>query len=245
MCASPLPDAAAPMRHPLKAVLFDLDGTLLDIDLGAFLRDYFSALGEMVAEHFPGREVLPAILTATEAMQAPHPGSSNQKVFARRFEELTGIDIEADGEVFDRFYAERFPALGAAYGPHAGARDAVLAAGRLGLSVVVATQPIFPRAAIEHRLAWAGLGDLGLGAITTYEVMHACKPLPDYFREAAAMAGARPVECIMVGDDRSLDMPASDVGMRTFYVGTEPDVHADWRGDLTALTEALPALVEG
>jgi FMN phosphatase YigB (HAD superfamily) len=245
MCASPLPDAAAPMRQPVKAVLFDLDGTLLDIDLGAFLRDYFGALGETVAEHFPGREVLPAILTATEAMQAPHTGSSNQEVFARRFEELTGIDIEADGEVFDRFYAERFPALGAAYGPHAGARDAVLAARRLGLSVVVATQPIFPRAAIEHRLAWAGLGDLGLGVITTYEVMHACKPLPDYFREAAAMAGARPVECIMVGDDRSLDMPASDVGMRTFYVGTEPDVHADWRGDLTALTEALPALAEG
>jgi FMN phosphatase YigB (HAD superfamily) len=233
------------MRQQVKAVLFDLDGTLLDIDLGTFLRDYFGALGEVVAEHFPGRAVLPAILTATEAMQAPHPGSSNRAVFGRRFEDLTGIDIEADGDVFDRFYAERFPALGAAYGPHAGAREAVLAARRLGLSAVVATQPIFPRAAIEHRLAWAGLGDLGLDVITSYEVMHACKPLPDYFREAAAMSGARPAECVMVGDDRVLDMPASDVGMRTFYVGTEPDVHADWRGDLRAFTEALPALAEG
>jgi FMN phosphatase YigB (HAD superfamily) len=232
------------MRQPVKAVLFDLDGTLLDIDLGAFLRDYFGALGEVVAEHFPGRDVLPAILTATEAMQAPHLGSSNRDVFARRFAELTGIDIEADGEVFDRFYAERFPALGAAYGPHDGARDAILAVRRLGLSVVVATQPIFPRAAIEHRLAWAGLGDLDLGVLTTYEVMHACKPLPEYFREAAAMAGVLPAECIMVGDDRALDMPAADVGMRTFYVGSEPDVHADWHGDLTAFIDALPALSE-
>jgi FMN phosphatase YigB (HAD superfamily) len=232
------------MRRPVKAVLFDLDGTLLDIDLSAFLRDYFGALGDVVA-HFPGREVLPAILAATEAMQAPHPGSTNQEVFGARFNQLTGIDMDADAEVFDRFYAETFPALGAAYGPHEGAREAVLAARRAGLSVVVATQPIFPRAAIKHRIAWAGLDDLDLDVLTTYEVMHACKPLPDFFREAAAMAGAQPAECIMVGDDRVLDMPAADVGMRTFYVGTEPDVHADWHGGLTAFTEALPALAEG
>jgi FMN phosphatase YigB (HAD superfamily) len=232
------------MSRPLRAVLFDLDGTLLDIDLGTFLRDYFRALGGVAEEHFPGRDVLPGILAATEAMQLPHPGRTNRDVFAERFAELTGVDMDADGEVFDRFYEERFPALGAAYGPREGAREAVLAARGLGLAVVVATQPIFPRAAIEHRLAWAGLDDLGLDDLTTYEVMHACKPLPDYYREAAAMVGAQPADCIMVGDDRSLDMPAADIGMRTFYVGSEPDVHADWRGDLHAFTRALPALAE-
>jgi FMN phosphatase YigB (HAD superfamily) len=233
------------MRAPLRAVLFDLDGTLLDIDLNAFLRDYFGALGEVVARHFPDREVLPAILDATEAMQLPHPGRTNREVFAERFRGSTGIDLDESSDVFDRFYAERFPGLGASYGPRDGARDALLTARRLGLGIVVATQPIFPRAAIEHRLAWAGLDDLGIDALTTYEVMHACKPLPDFFREAASMAGAQPAECIMVGDDRALDMPAADVGMRTFYVGAEPGVHADWHGDLVALTEALPALAQG
>jgi FMN phosphatase YigB (HAD superfamily) len=233
------------MDQPVLAVLFDLDGTLLDIDLSAFLRDYFRALGEMTAEYFPGRDVLPAILAATEEMQRPHPGITNRDVFAQRFGELTAIDLDREAGVFDRFYAERFPGLGAAYGPCVGAREAILAARELGLRVVVATQPIFPRAAILHRLAWAGLDDLGLETITTYEVMHACKPLPDYFREAAAMAETEPARCIMVGDDRTLDMPAADVGMRTFYTGREDRVHADWHGDLAALAQALPALAEG
>jgi FMN phosphatase YigB (HAD superfamily) len=232
------------MSEPVRAVLFDLDGTLLDIDLRVFLRDYFRALGEATAEHFAGRDVMPDILSATEAMQASHPGRTNRDVFAEHFRRTTGIDLDESSEVFDRFYAERFPGLGASYGPHDGARDALLTARRLGLRIVVATQPIFPRAAIEHRLAWAGLDDLGLDVLTTYEVMHACKPLPDYFREAATMADARPAQCIMVGDDRTLDMPAGDVGMRTFYTGTEPNVHADWHGGLSALAEALPSLAE-
>ncbi len=33
------------------------------------------------------------------------------------------------------------------------------------------------------------------------------------------MLGVAPATCLMVGDDRALDMPAADLGMRTFYVG--------------------------
>jgi len=45
-----------------------------------------------------------------------------------------------------------------------------------------------------------------------------------------------------VGDDRAMDMPAATVGMRTFYVGSDPGAPADHRGtmaDLTALLQRL------
>jgi FMN phosphatase YigB (HAD superfamily) len=79
--------------------------------------------------------------------------------------------------------------------------------------------------------------------VTTYEHMEACKPDPAYFRQTARLLGVAPADCMMVGDDRSLDMPAADIGMATYYVGCDPDAVADYRGDLDALAELLPRLI--
>jgi HAD superfamily hydrolase (TIGR01549 family) len=114
----------------------------------------------------------------------------------------------------------------------------------LGLKVAIATNPIFPQSAQRTRLAWAGLDDLDLPVVTSYEHLHACKPDPAYFMETAELIGADPPECVMVGDDRSLDLAAADVGMRTFYVGPDPRARADWRGDLVDLAALLPRLVD-
>jgi FMN phosphatase YigB (HAD superfamily) len=229
----------------VRAILFDLDGTLLDIDIDSFLRTYFGALGASTQDRYPGVDVLGAILASTALMQSSHQQMTNREAFNADFLDRTGIDLDASehSRVFEDFYRQVFPTLGKDFGPAKGARRAVTTALELGLRVVVATQPIFPRAAIEHRLAWAGLTDLGLRDLTTYECMHSCKPQPEYFREAAAMAGHSPSDCLMVGDDRTLDMPAADTGMRTFYVGGGSAASADWSGDLDDLADLLPRLV--
>jgi FMN phosphatase YigB (HAD superfamily) len=107
--------------------------------------------------------------------------------------------------------------------------------------VAVATQPIFPLVAIEHRLKWAGLGDVSFDAITTYEVMEACKPQVGYFLQTCSMIGCAPGDCVMVGDDADADMPAGALGITTIYVGkgTAPADHAGSLGDVPALLEQL------
>jgi FMN phosphatase YigB (HAD superfamily) len=231
----------------VQGILFDLDGTLLDIDIGSFLDRYFSALARAMAPLTDGeeslREAMKALNVATHAMMLPHPGRTNQDVFTEEFRALTGIDIDENADVFSRFYAEEFPLLGDGYGPAPGAREAVETALSLGLKVAVATNPIFPLAAVEHRMVWATLSDLPVHTITTYETMHACKPLPAYFVETAERIGAAPERCLMVGDDQELDLPAAATGMKTYYVGPEPEVDADFTGDLHGLVEALPRLV--
>lgn len=233
----------------LRGVLFDLDGTLLDISLGAFFREYFAALGPVVAEALGnGEDVLAgldAVLGATEAMSLPHPDRTNQAVFNERFHELTGadLDLEEYAVVFERFYANVFPSLRGAFGPLPGARRAVETALDLGLRVAIATNPIFPRSAIQERMRWANVHDLPVHVVTSYETMHAAKPHPAYFLETAAMLGVSPFEAVMVGDDRVLDMTASDVGMRTFYVGRDDAPAFDWTGTLDDLTELLPRIV--
>jgi FMN phosphatase YigB (HAD superfamily) len=226
----------------LRGVLFDLDGTLLDLDLSAFLRRYFAALGAAASPHFPGVPFMAAVLESTSAMQRPHEGRTNKDVFDDDFRALTGIDLAQRGDVLDDFYRDVFPTLGGGYGPAAGAREAVVTARDLGLKVAVATQPIFPAAAIMHRLAWAGLADVAFDAVTTYETMRACKPLPAYFEQTASMIGCAPGECLMVGDDRAMDLPAAAVGMRTFYVGSDADACADHRGTMADLAALLRRL---
>ena len=234
----------------LRGVLFDLDGTLLDIDLSSFFRVYFAALGPVIAEIIgAGEDVLPgldALASSTDQMTFAHPGLTNREAFNRYFELQTGVDLSAAEhvETLDSFYGEVFPGLRGAYGPTAGGREALQTALDLGLCVAIATHPIFPRAAIDARMRWAGVRDLPVHVVTSYENMHATKPDPGYFAETAALLGVDPQEALMVGDDRQLDLAAADIGMRTFYVGDDPEAVSDWRGSLHDLARLLPRLVE-
>ena len=232
----------------LKGVLFDLDGTLLDIDLDVFLRDYFAALGPVVAEVMGAgahaNTALDAVMESTEAMMLAHPGRTNQAVFNETFRRLTHTDLDLNEFAlpFERFYSDVFPTLRGAMVPRRGAREAVVAALAAGLRVAIATNPIFPLSAIRERMRWACVDDLEVHAITSYEVMQATKPLPSYYVQTAEMLGVDPIDCLMVGDDRTLDMAAADVGMRTFYVGESPAPTADYCGSTADVASLLGRL---
>jgi putative hydrolase of the HAD superfamily len=232
----------------IKAVLFDLDGTLLDIDLDAFLHAYFSLLGPVVADLLGDgagtREALAAVIESTHAMSRPHPGRTNREAFNATFLLLTGFDLgsaEAAARL-ELFYREQFPGLQSAHGPKPGGYEVVAAARRLGLSTALATNPIFPMAAIEERARWAGLDTAVFDVVTSYESMRACKPSPAYFLQVAESLEVAPSECLMVGDDPTLDLAASAVRMKTYYVGSRTSIGADHAGTLSELAGLLPHL---
>ncbi len=231
----------------IRAVLFDLDGTLLDIDIDSFLREYFSALGPVLARlagTVDPADGIRAVLASTETMCEPHPGRTNRDVFHERFRALTDVDLdepEPAGAV-ERFYAEVFPALQRTHGPRPGGCAAVGAAREAGLVVALATNPIFPRAAIDERMRWAELRQEWFDVVTSYENMHACKPASDYFAQTASLLEVRPEECLMVGDDASLDLAADRIGMSTYYVGAQSGVAGTRRGSLDELARYIGEL---
>ncbi|MDP2180952.1 MAG: HAD family hydrolase [Actinomycetota bacterium] len=227
----------------MRGVLFDLDGTLLDIDLEGFLGRYFRALSSVVAPLVDSPEdeqrAMRAVMESTNAMMRPHPGVTNHDIFHDEYRRLTGLDLREHWQLFEDFYENEFPLLGDGYGPRDGARTVLEAAKGCHLGIAIATNPIFPLRAVEHRLAWAGLEGSLADVVTSYESMHACKPHPDYFRETAAQLGLDPRDCLMVGDDSVLDMSAADVGMSTFYVGDAEDVQADYHGTLLEAADLI------
>jgi FMN phosphatase YigB (HAD superfamily) len=226
----------------MSGILFDLDGTLLDVDTGRFMERYFGALRRLVVPGLDGG-VFEAVVEGTRVMMGHHDGVTNEDAFWGRFGQVTGTRKEDVEPYFARFYEDVFPSLRGTAGPSAHAREAVEAALGRTPAVAIATNPLFPRIAIETRIGWAGLSDLLPRLhVTTYEISTACKPLPAYFLETAAALDRAPDECIMVGDDAELDLPAAAAGMRTFYVGPDPHARADARGtlaDLVGLIERL------
>lgn len=87
--------------------------------------------------------------------------------------------------------------------------------------MVIATNPLFPRTAIEQRLQWAGVGadEFSYALVTTYEIMHASKQHPAYYREILGRIKREPGECLMVGDDWGWDvLPTTRLGLSAWWI---------------------------
>jgi FMN phosphatase YigB (HAD superfamily) len=210
----------------LRAILLDLDGTLLANPMGTFIPAYLQALGRYLAAQVEPERLVAELLRATRAMEANDgTGATNEETFAAMFFPALGGERQALEPVFARFYAEEFPRLQGLTSPVAAARPLVHWAFERELQVVIATNPLFPRTAIEQRLAWAGVSveEFPYALVTTYEEMHATKSHPAYYREILARLGRTPEECLMAGDDWEWDVrPAVELGFHAWWVAA-PD----------------------
>lgn len=231
-----------------KAILLDLDNTLLQNDMETFVPAYLSALAGFVAAHFPPETFIRHLLRATDAVVA-HTDTTrtNMQVFDEAFFPALGRRREELEPLFDEFYATRFPQLRELTGPIPAARPLVERAFAQGWRVAVATNPLFPRTAVEQRLAWAGVpvDEFPYHLVTTYEEMHATKPHRAYYLEIAQRLGCQPEECLMAGDEWEMDIqPAMAVGMSAYWVAAGRTPPAQERllvghGDLAGLARWL------
>lgn len=203
----------------IRAVLFDLDGTLLRLGQETFLREYLKLLSAKVGGLVPADRFVKQLMASTAAMIGDNdPARTNQEVFFADFFPKLGIPRETLMPILDDFYEQDFGKLRRIAGADAAARRAVQAVLARGLDAVVATNPVFPISAIRQRLEWAGLGDLPFRLVTSFEDFHFCKPNPEYFAEVARRINRDPAECLMVGNDVEEDLVAASVGMRTYLV---------------------------
>lgn len=233
----------------ITAILFDLDGTLLDSDMDVFIPPYFRALAAKLSSVVPREALLDALLASTRVIlqSRGRRKETNGEVFWADFLARLGAADKDLNLLIDGFYRDDFDRLAIFTASKPAARPCVQAAFSHGYTVVIATQPVFPLTAIEHRLMWAEVEDFPYALITSYENMHTTKPDPAYYREICEMIGHAPENCLMVGNDPKADIrPAAAAGMRTFWLcdlGQRRirDLPADYSGTLSD----VQALIEG
>lgn len=230
----------------LKAVLFDLDGTLVPLDHDRFVKSYLSQLASNVAHVVEPKRFVNQLLASTANMVNNRDSQyTNEQVFMRDFFSGIGVEEEILRPLFDDFYANDFHKIGVVARSSTAARQAVSAVLTQGLDAVLATNPLFPLIAVKQRMQWGNIADMPFKHITSYETSHYCKPHTEYYLEIADNIGVKPDECLMVGNDVEEDLAAAKVGMKTYLVtdcllnfkGLEPK--ADYTGSLQEMADFL------
>ncbi len=228
-----------------RAILFDLDGTLLPLEFNEFIPYYFQMLNEKFRHIFPHGNLPDLVAASTEKMVHNDGTRSNSDAFWEDFASRTGLSRTSLEPVFDDFYRHDFNALRRNTRTWPNAAATVNAVRMAGLGIVLATNPVFPRLAIEHRLSWAGLDVASFDFITDYENMRYAKPNPGYYTQITEEMAVAPGECLMVGNDVGLDLaPARAAGMVTFMVNNEYSVgrdgfEPDYSGPLADVLQAI------
>ena len=203
----------------IKYILFDLDGTLLPMDQELFVRAYVKGLAAKMAPlGFEPQKIIDGLWTGTGAMMQNVSGKRNDEVFWQVFCSIAGEDVMNHMDTIDDFYANEFQQVQTVCGSAPEAAQAVKKIKELGYQVVLATNPLFPRAATESRIRWAGLQPEDFELITVYDNSYHCKPNPDYYKDILCTIGAKGEECVMIGNDAKEDMIAQTLGMKVFLL---------------------------
>lgn len=203
----------------IDTILFDLDGTLLPMDQEAFLKAYLGLLADKMAQYgYEPKRLVKSVWAGTEAMVQNSGLMTNEEVFWQSFCQIHGEKAMEDQPIFEEFYAVDFPKVQTSCGFDPGAKEAIQALKEKGYRLVLATNPLFPAIATRQRIRWAGLKEEDFALVTTYENSRHCKPNLDYYRDVLAAVGAKPENCMMVGNDVDEDMIAARLGLEVYLV---------------------------
>ncbi len=203
----------------IKAVLFDLDGTLLPLDQRVFISAYYRGLVEhMIGFGYDPDKLLKTLYNGVGKMIDNDGSKTNEEVFWQNFEETYGEGARKEEEKFAEFYKTTYQDIKNVVGFSENSKKIIDLLKEKGIMRILATNPLFPKIATESRVKWAGLEPCDFALITTFENINYCKPNLDYYTEILSRFSLKPEECIMVGNDVSDDMVARKLKMKVFLL---------------------------
>jgi len=205
----------------VRALFFDLDGTLLQVEMQRFIPAYLDGL----ATHL-GPRVEPAVFRALarggimSLLDRGDRDGCNREAFLRHLERHGGIEAAEFDRALRACCAEDLETLRPMVKPLPQIRDLLDAAFASGREVVIATNPVFPREVIEARLRWGRMADYPFALVSDWENSTICKPAGGYFVDLLDHLRLQPEEALMIGNDTGHDLAAGHAGIATLLVET-------------------------
>jgi FMN phosphatase YigB (HAD superfamily) len=242
------PQLGAPVKH----LLVDLDGTLLgnrNVPLGF---DFVGRSLGALKKYGSFKNNVGALLEIYREFGKPSKDRTNDlrvvEIFARRM----NMGIEEARKIIRESLATLFPELQKHFYPIPGSRD-FLEWAKNHYPLTLATNPVWPPEIIEMRVKWAGIDPSIFGFVTHVRAMRAVKPHPEYFEEILGLQGLKAEDCLLIGDNVKMDLPATKVGIRVFIIESRAKRNAltllkhpkalasAWKGSYSSLRTLLEA----
>lgn len=236
-------------KNRFKHLLCDLDGTLID---AGGLMVHFEFIGRtlpLMKKHQGWMTAYRALKKSALTLTRPSRTKTNHERLIENFAGHFKIPFEqAEKEVRENLNFV-FPKLKPHFGRIPGAAK-FLEWAEERYSLTLATNPVWPVELVHLRMQWGGIDPKYFKSITTADRMHACKPTKEYYLEILEQENFQPEECLMIGNERKMDLPATQAGLAVFLL--RPDARAltciesplgkspgAWRGSFAHLRSLL------
>lgn len=205
----------------IKAIFFDLDGTLLPMNEKEFIELYFSLLYKKIENLGYSKENLTNIVWSGTKLMYKNDGSkTNEQVFWDYFASINGKEKLSDKKVFDEFYTNEFYKTRSVCKENPLAKDIIKYCKEKIGKVILSTNPIFPLDGTKARMSFINLKEEDFDYVTSYENSSFCKPNPLYFKTLLDKFNLKPNEVILFGNSILEDGEcASSLGIKVYMVG--------------------------
>lgn len=205
-----------------RAICFDLDGTLLPMDIDEFMREYFGRIAKFMGKRgVDADRFLSALKAGTRSMAMHVTDETNEEAYWKTFFDEVGSLPFSEDEMrlfANEFYDTDFVHIGDGFEANPLAAQVLKTLENKGYPLVLTTMPMFPRRAVEHRLAWAGVDPAIFKRITNYSNSKSVKPRQTYYAENLAAMGLSGRDVLMVGNNTMEDLSFLDLGADGYLV---------------------------
>lgn len=204
----------------LKAVFFDLDGTLLPMNEKDFIQGYFGYLYKKVEKlGYEKEKLIDTIWKGTYMMVKNDGSKTNEEVFWNLFASVYGREKLKDKPIFDDFYKNEFKNAKSFCKENPLAKEIVEFCKTNVQYTILSTNPFFPRIGQQTRLSFINLKDTDFDYVTDYSNSSFCKPNPKYFQSLLDKFSLKPEEVILFGNNAVEDGDCSySVGIKAYMV---------------------------
>jgi FMN phosphatase YigB (HAD superfamily) len=232
---------------PVKHLLVDLDGTLLGNKNLSLSYDFLRQAVEQLKVYGGVKHAAKILFSVGSEMRRTSKEFTNDLRLVEAFAKQTNLTAEEGRDALREGVMKIFPTLERHFYPIQGAKE-FLDWAKAKYPLTLATNPVWPPEIIELRVKWAGIDPKIFNSITHVRKMHAYKPAPEYYSEILEQEGLDPKDCLLIGDNVKMDLPATRVGIRVFIVGPYKKMTSvklprqkapAWKGSYFALRQLL------
>ena len=203
----------------IKNILFDLDGTLINTLQNNFNEKYFNSIYKKFNDSgYDGAFLSRAVLEGLGAMISNDGSKSNEEAFWDFFESKTNVKKDDIISLFEDFYKKEYDALYDCVEKIEVTGKAISILKNKGYNLILATNPLFPKIAIEKRASWGNIDCCNFSYVTSYENSSYAKPNLNYYKEIIDNNHLDAKETIMFGNDLIEDLVIEELNVPCYII---------------------------